>query len=1092
MRYRVILLVLSTLLLTCGQAFSSGWETGLADAEDLAAAGKVDSAAAVLRETLARALAEYAESDTTVKVELFRDGLAEDFYFRSLEEAESLFVRVLRLKEMISEEEDIELAYLMSHLAKIYRSKRDYAKAGPLYERSLAILEHELGGDHINAAGVLGGLALCEHYGSVDYTAAESLYVRCLAVLDDAFGPDNETQLSLTLNYGLMLMDLGRFADAAAILEHDLTLRRRVYGADSPRNTYSLGYLASAVAKLGRYAEAESLLKRALAINEKEYGQDSYRVTYTLNQMGKIYHAIGRFAEAEAVLRKSLRIRERELGPDAPQVSFPANTLGNVCSAQGRLTEAEAFFKRSIAINEKLGGRARIVLAVGLYNLALAYRDQGEYGKAAGTLGEALSLFEEVYGPDHYDVGGACIELAGVTAAIGRDAEAESLYHRALSIALGAHGPGSNDAARVYQGLGDLYLDRYMYAEAGDFLRKALAIREEEPWLAVEHVPQTLESLVRLNRLMGEYAVSFDLAMRAVEIRRESFTENAHALSERDAIAASRRLRSSIGILLSCYSDLGRGGAERSEETANVLFSCKGQVSDGIFERRRSLVDENDPALHDLAERLRVTRFRLSQLFVAGSVEDLEAYSAEVDSVSRLAADLEADLARESASYKDRRESREISLPRLALLIPEGTALVEYIRYDYEELQPKVRTPIYLAMILSKSGGPVITNIGQAAEIDALIDQYRGHMIGVASSGRVPSIVDQQEYDRLSSKIYDRIWRPVEQDLGGGDLVLIAPDGALSMIAFAGLKAPDGQYLIEKHALHYLSAGRDLVRLEYEPEPAVGLFALGDPDYGAAAAERIAALEVPGSGASGDSVIQVAFATRNVRSGCGRLGEMEVSRLPGTRREVELVSDRWAETTLEPLVACYGEEASEEYFKAEAPGKRVIHLATHGYFLGGACRPEVAGAEYVGENPLLLSGLFLAGSNLHGLAADSLGAEDGILTAYEVSAMDLEGTELVVLSACETGLGEVSEGEGVYGLRRAFQMAGARTVVSALWPVSDEATAEMMGELYGRSDESLPEAMRRIQIERIKELRSGGQVEHPFPWGAFIAMGDWR
>jgi hypothetical protein len=137
------------------------------------------------------------------------------------------------------------------------------------------------------------------------------------------------------------------------------------------------------------------------------------------------------------------------------------------------------------------------------------------------------------------------------------------------------------------------------------------------------------------------------------------------------------------------------------------------------------------------------------------------------------------------------------------------------------------------------------------------------------------------------------------------------------------------------------------------------------------------------------------------------------------------------------------------------------------------------GVSYFDENPLLLSGLFFAGANLHGEGSDDAGAEDGILTAYEVSALDLEGTELVVLSACETGLGEVAEGEGVYGLRLAFQMAGARTVVSALWPVSDEATAVMMGQLYGRSDEVLPEAMRRVQLKKLaKRARKAAWTIH--------------
>ena len=223
-----------------------------------------------------------------------------------------------------------------------------------------------------------------------------------------------------------------------------------------------------------------------------------------------------------------------------------------------------------------------------------------------------------------------------------------------------------------------------------------------------------------------------------------------------------------------------------------------------------------------------------------------------------------------------------------------------------------------------------------------------------------------------------------------------------------------------------------------------------------------------------------------------------LSPLPGTKKEVEQIAKNWSTTEREPTTIYFGSLASEERFKREAPGNRVIHLATHGYFLEGKCQPITtqrgfdSDVGYVGENPLLLSGLFLAGANLYGEGADDLGVEDGILTAEEVTAMNLSGADLVVLSACETGLGEVKEGEGVYGLRRAFQMAGARTVISALWSVSDKETAEMMSQLYGSSRKSLPEMMREIQLEKIKTLRENKQADHPFSWGAFIALGDWR
>jgi CHAT domain-containing protein len=176
----------------------------------------------------------------------------------------------------------------------------------------------------------------------------------------------------------------------------------------------------------------------------------------------------------------------------------------------------------------------------------------------------------------------------------------------------------------------------------------------------------------------------------------------------------------------------------------------------------------------------------------------------------------------------------------------------------------------------------------------------------------------------------------------------------------------------------------------------------------------------------------------------------------------------------------------------------VIHIATHGYYLQGACPHSgrisnaMAQSKFYGENPLLQSGLLLAGANLHGAGADSLGAEDGILTALEVSTTDLRGTDLVVLSACETGLGKVEQGEGVYGLRRAFQMAGARTVVSSLWQVPDVETMKFMKELYAQKAATYPELLQKVMLTRINELRLRGLPTHPFTWGGFIAIGDWR
>ena len=211
----------------------------------------------------------------------------------------------------------------------------------------------------------------------------------------------------------------------------------------------------------------------------------------------------------------------------------------------------------------------------------------------------------------------------------------------------------------------------------------------------------------------------------------------------------------------------------------------------------------------------------------------------------------------------------------------------------------------------------------------------------------------------------------------------------------------------------------------------------------------------------------------------------------------------FTEKTHEPVSLCLGLEALEDRLKAEAYGKRVIHLATHAYYLQGECpdasehkitRTLLGEDKIIGENPLLLSGLFFAGSNLHGEGAAEQDMDDGILTAEEICSLDLTGTEWVVLSACETGLGELKKGEGVFGLRRAFQLAGARTVIMSLWPVGDRPTREYMLDLYQRrlGGATTVAAMQEASLSQLRKLRKQNRSTHPFVWGAFVAVGDWR
>jgi len=266
------------------------------------------------------------------------------------------------------------------------------------------------------------------------------------------------------------------------------------------------------------------------------------------------------------------------------------------------------------------------------------------------------------------------------------------------------------------------------------------------------------------------------------------------------------------------------------------------------------------------------------------------------------------------------------------------------------------------------------------------------------------------------------------------------------------------------------------------------MLAIGSPDFGAQS-----------------SAIAAGTSSRT-GAGCGELDSVIFSPLPGTEQEVNDLHGIWSRYTDQDFLLATGSAAREALFKREAPGRRIVHLATHGFFLDGQCSSARAGARGVtglastedvapptshGENPLALAGLALAGAN-HRTSAGA-DEEDGIVTAEEITSLDLHGVQWVVLSACDTGLGKIQEGEGVLGLRRAFQLAGVRTLIMSLWSVDDVATRQWMLDLYrARLDGgSTVEAVRQASIENIARRRRNSESLHPFYWGAFVAVGDW-
>jgi len=322
--------------------------------------------------------------------------------------------------------------------------------------------------------------------------------------------------------------------------------------------------------------------------------------------------------------------------------------------------------------------------------------------------------------------------------------------------------------------------------------------------------------------------------------------------------------------------------------------------------------------------------------------------------------------------------------------------------------------------------------------------------------------------------------------IAGATRTFIVADGALTLVNFAALPDAAGRYLVEGDSvIHYLSTERDLV--------------------GVTSAHTRNTLLAVGGAAFGGRVASTVATTSARRAGCEGFGVLQFEDLPASRREATEIGRSWSTHGLGAVTLLSGAGATETAVKRGLAGNRVVHLATHGFFLGADCTPAVENTRGVGglttqtkraptvDNPLLLSGLAFAGANRPRKAGTD--EDDGILTAEEIAALNLQGTEWAVLSACDTGLGAIAAGEGVLGLRRAFQVAGARTVIMSLWSVEDRAAMEWMRALYdGRLSRGLDTAaaVRDASVSVLAQRRARRASTHPFYWAGFVASGDWR
>jgi len=820
----------------------------------------------------------------------------------------------------------------------------------------------------------------------------------------------------------------------------------------------------------GRYLEARIPLMRALEIRERVLGPDHAVVADTMQRLASSLINTGDYAAAETYRLRALKIQERVLGSENPDFANELNQLGNLYRQKGDYKKAVDTYTRALRIYEKAQALDGLVVASMLGDLGSIYYLQGDFENAAMYAERSRAAWEKLMGPDHFHLEPSFSFLGRVAYDAGDYVRAEAMFQRALELREGGLGPYDlglpgrlGDLAMLFSTIGD-------YAKAEALYQRALSIYQKASTTNPK-IKDTLFGLGRLYAAQGRKAEAIKFQTQASESEERYVGLNLALGSEREKIAFLRNVSSRSSRSISFHISLAPNDPAARNLAVTTVLRRKGRVQDALADNLAALRRRFAAGDRMLIDELNVTTSRLAKLYLNGPQRlTVAEHQKQIKAVEDQRIKLEADIAARSLGAYE--SPQPVTLAAVRAVLPSDAALVEFV--VYEPFDPKAPDnqkaygqPRYAAYVVRREGEVQWLEIGPATEIDRLIDALRQAL-------RDPSRSDVR---KLARAFDEKVMRPVRALCGNATQLLIAPDGELNLIPFEALIDEAGHYLIRHYSITYLTSGRELLRLGVARQNNGMPLVLANPAFGEPAAPQV--------GLTNGRQTTGVRRRRSVTTGRD-LVDVYFAPLLGTELEARTIQSLFHDATV-----LTGSRATESALKA-AVAPKLLHIATHGFFLQDGQTSEAAHTQLPSraiksdrsENPLLRSGLALAGANLR-----STGNDDGILTALEASGLNLWTTKLVTLSACDTGLGEVKSGEGVYGLRRAFVLAGAESLVMSLWPVSDYITREIMTRYYKNLKIGMGRgaALRRVQLEMLKRK----DHQHPFFWASFIQSGDW-
>ena len=879
-------------------------------------------------------------------------------------------------------------------------------------------------------------------YAKSEYQAALQAALQALRLCEDRA----DTPVLLKADGHETLADiyeeLGLYHDSEQHYLAGLKLRTTTQGKEHPDVANILSSLAELKETMGLYDEAEKLYLQALPILS---GKEQLRqnLQSLLANMAVLYKSMGYFEKALNLNLQALEILKSTVGLDHPQSAVVMDNIGVLYLAWGKPAEAKSYLLRARDILQKVEGEAHIDTIKAVHNLARYYRDIGELDQALALEERALAGYKTKYGPRHPEIANALSNLANTNRLRGEYKTAEAQLIEALQIREEALGPNNPDTMLA---LNDLAIVR-------------MAAREPVPAVALLRRSLAVSELVlgRLRQIVVSGAITEFLA---------SLHEQSHeiyTIAENSPSPTGSRLAMATAMLR------------------------KGRSLDVVADTTRAILENLNPAAREKYHLLVLLRSELSALLLKGlgSLKQAD-YQQQVNRREAEIDQLTEELSTLSPHFGEAQQKMdpETIVDQVASRLPPASALIEIVhyrpyRFGARRQDAKWEAPRYLAMVLLPDNHRTVQLIplGAAGALEADLRQY----LRAVSQPPAEGCAGGASVTELARTVYRKVMAPLQQALAGRRHIFLSLDGDLQLIPFAALHDED-DYLLGRYHFNYLNSSRDLLGYIEPSKPHTTAMVFADPDLD----------QLPAGGGSpaakpAQPTLLAQASVRATRGLC--LGGLE--RLTGTRQEAQRIR------YLLPGASLFLDaSASEEnLLAAESPG--ILHVAGHSVTLDGQgeCTADgktQRGLESITVPPLNAPrhqvGLVLAGARAlrrggdHGLGT---GSADGILTALEVTSMNLWGTQLVVLSTCDSGRGAVVSGEGVFGLRRAFMIAGAQTLVGSLWQLHDYSARDLITIYYER----LLQGADRVAAMDDAALAVKQKFGSPYYWAPFIVIG---